>query len=62
MLKKDGEIEDQVMYNTFNMGIGMAVVVGPDEADQAIRIINETGERAYIIGEICDGKRGITLC
>ena len=62
MLKKDGDIEDQVMYNTFNMGIGMAVVVGPDEADQAIRIINETGERAYIIGEICDGKRGITLC
>lgn len=62
MLKKDGEITDQAMYNTFNMGIGMAIVVRPEEADQAIRIINETGEKAFILGEIQKGNRGITLC
>lgn len=62
MLKKDGNITDQVMYNTFNMGIGMAIVLGADEADRAVKIINETGEKAYILGEIRDGTRGITLC
>ena len=62
MLKKDGDIADQVMYNTFNMGIGMAIVIAPEQADEAIKIISELGEKPYILGEICDGTRGITLC
>ncbi len=62
MLKKDGDIADQVMYNTFNMGIGMALVVEPEQADKAVSIINEIGEKSFILGEIRDGTRGITLC
>lgn len=62
MLQKDGNIADQVMYNTFNMGIGMAVVVEEEQADQAVRIINDSGEKAYILGEIRSGTRGMTLC
>ncbi len=62
MLKKDGDITDKVMYNTFNMGIGMAIVVDAKQADKAVAIINETGEKAYIIGEVRGGTRGITLC
>ena len=62
MLKKDGDIADHVMYNTFNMGIGMAIVVGAEQVDKAVKIINETGEKAFILGEIREGTRGITLC
>ncbi|TAH73844.1 MAG: phosphoribosylformylglycinamidine cyclo-ligase [Anaerolineaceae bacterium] len=62
MLKKDGDISDQVMYNTFNMGIGMAIVVAPDQVDKAMKIIQDSGEQPYILGEIQDGTRGITLC
>lgn len=62
MLKKDGNIDAQVMYNTFNMGIGMAIVVGQEEVDTAVKIITEAGEKAYILGEIQTGTRGITLC
>lgn len=62
MLQKDGNISDQTMYNTFNMGIGMAIVVSQEQADQAVSIINETGEKAYILGEVRGATRGITLC
>lgn len=62
MLKKDGDISDQAMYNTFNMGIGMIIAVDKDQADRAIKLIKETGEKAYILGEVRGGDRGITLC
>ena len=62
MLKKDGNIADQVMYNTFNMGIGMAIVVGQEHADKAVKLINGMGEKAYILGETREGTRGISLC
>ncbi|HHT87713.1 MAG TPA: phosphoribosylformylglycinamidine cyclo-ligase, partial [Clostridiales bacterium] len=62
MLKKDGNIEDHVMYNTYNMGIGMVIAVSPEQADKAVDIISGIGDKAYIIGEICEGSRGITLC
>ena len=62
MLKKDGNIDDHVMYNTYNMGIGMVIAVSPEQADKAVDIISGIGDKAYIIGEICEGSRGITLC
>lgn len=62
MLKKDGNIEDHVMYNTYNMGIGMVIAVSSEQADKAVDIISGIGDKAYIIGEICEGSRGITLC
>lgn len=62
MLKKDGNITEQIMYNTFNMGIGMAVVVAKEQVDKAVELIKASGEKAYILGEIVSGTRGITLC
>ena len=61
MLAKDGGIEEQMMYNTYNMGIGMMLAVESEKADQAVRLIGEAGERAYIVGEIKRGEKGITL-
>ena len=62
MLSVDGNIEEKTMYNTYNMGIGMMLCVEADQADQAVRLIEAAGERAYLIGEIENGERGIRLC
>ncbi len=62
MLSTDGSIEEKVMYNTYNMGIGMMVAVPSTEADKALRLLQAAGETAYIIGEITDGEKGVTLC
>lgn len=62
MLQKDGSIQEQVMYNTYNMGIGMMLAVEASEADKAVKLINSTGEKAYIVGEIKSGEKGISLC
>ncbi len=62
MLSKDGDIEEQVMYNTYNMGIGMLIAVDSKEADKAVKLINATGEKAYIIGEAIKGEKGVSLC
>ncbi len=62
MLKKDGNIDDKMMYNTYNMGIGMMVAVDSADADKAVKLIEAAGEKAYIVGEIKNGQKGITLC
>ncbi len=62
MLSKDGDIAEHVMYNTFNMGIGMMVVVDKNDANDAMKQLEAAGEAAYIIGEIKEGERGILLC
>lgn len=62
MLKKDGNIEDHMMYNTYNMGIGMMIAVNPSDADRAVNLIKAAGESAYIVGEVKSGEKGICLC
>lgn len=62
MLRKDGDINENVMYNTFNMGIGMVIAVDAGSADRAVKIINEANEKAYIIGEIRKGAKGVSIC
>lgn len=62
MLAKEGCVEEKVMYNTYNMGIGMVLAVSPQEADQTLQVIKQAGERAYFIGEVTDGEKGVTLC
>jgi phosphoribosylformylglycinamidine cyclo-ligase len=62
MLSKDGDIKEEIMYNTYNMGIGMMVSVDSADADKAIRLLKAAGEEAYIVGEIKDGDKGVTLC
>lgn len=55
-------ISEHDMFNTFNMGIGLCIAVAPDKADEAVEILNNCGEKAYIIGEIKAGEKGIDIC
>ena len=62
LIQKEGAIPDHDMYNTFNMGIGMTMVVPQGEADKALAILKENGEKASVIGEVVEGEGGVVLC
>lgn len=62
LMQKKGNIEEHMMYNTFNMGIGMIVAVDKADVDKTLDAIKSAGERAYIIGETKAGEKGVTLC
>ena len=62
LIAKTGNIPERDMYNTFNMGVGMSVIVKPEEADRALEILREAGEDAYIMGEILPGGECVVLC
>ena len=61
LLAKTGNIPERDMFNTYNMGVGMSVVVGKDEADKALATLKAQGEDAYIIGEIEKADEKIRL-
>lgn len=61
LIAKKGNIPERDMYNTFNMGIGMCVIVPANEAEKAIKILNEAGEEAYLIGEVVEGNKEIIV-
>lgn len=61
MLAKDGNIERDAMYNTFNMGIGMMLVVNEADADRTVNLINASGQTGIITGEITDGEKKVIL-
>lgn len=61
LIAKRGNIPERDMYNTFNMGIGMCVIVPANEAEKAIEILNEAGEKAYLIGEVVEGNKEIEI-
>ena len=62
LLAKKGDIAEEMMYNTFNMGLGMVLALDPADADKAIEAIKAAGEEAYIVGHIEAGEKGVTLC
>ena len=62
LIAKTGNIPERDMFNTFNMGVGMSVVVPKDQADRALAILKEQGEDAYILGEIVQGEEKVVLC
>ncbi len=62
LLKEKGEIEEKVMYNTFNMGIGMVLAINKDEEAKALAVLREAGETPYIIGNVTEGQKGVDLC
>ena len=62
MLQKEGQIKEQMMYNTYNMGLGMIVAVAKEDAEAAKKAILAAGETPYVVGEIKDGEKGVTLC
>lgn len=62
MLAKEGEIAEEMMYNTFNMGIGMVLAVDSADAEKTVQALTDAGETAYVIGEIAEGEKGVILC
>ena len=62
MLAREGQIEEQMMYNTFNMGIGMVLAVDPEDVDAVMKAIRSTGDTPYVIGHIENGEKGVQLC
>ncbi len=61
LIKKEGNIPERDMYNTFNMGIGMAIIVSKAEQEKALNILKEAGEKAYVIGEVVEGNKEINI-
>ncbi len=62
LIAKEGNISERDMFNTFNMGVGMSIVVKKGEEQKALEILKENGEDAYIIGEIIKSDEGVVFC
>ena len=62
LLQEKGNIAEEMMYNTFNMGIGMIVAVDPADAEKAIEAIRAAGDTPYVVGSIEEGEKGVALC
>ena len=62
LLAEKGQIEEQMMYNTFNMGLGMVVAVDEADVDKTMAAIKAAGDQPYIVGTIENGEKGVTLC
>ena len=62
LLAKTGQIEEKMMYNTYNMGLGMIVAVDAKDVDKTLEAIRKAGEQPYIVGKIEAGEKGVTLC
>ena len=62
LLQEKGGIEEHMMYNTYNMGIGMIVAVDSADADRTMEAVRAAGETCYVVGEIKDGDQGVTIC
>ncbi len=62
LMQELGGMSDNEMYNTFNMGIGMIAALAKEDADKALEVLEAVGEKAYIIGHISEGEKGLNLC
>ena len=62
LIAKTGKICERDMFNTFNMGVGMSIVVSKNEADKALEVLRAAGEDPYIIGEIVKSDDGVIIC
>ena len=61
LIAKTGNIPERDMFNTFNMGVGMTVVVGREDAEKAVEILKAAGEDAYILGELVESDEGVII-
>lgn len=62
LMAEKGNVEEDMMYNTYNMGIGMMVCVDPADVETAMEAMRSAGDTPYVIGKIVDGEKGVTLC
>ena len=61
LMQQEGKVEERMMYNTYNMGLGMVLATDPADADATVAAINAAGEKAYIVGEVISGDKGVEL-
>ena len=62
LIQKKGNIEEHMMYNTFNMGLGMVIAVNPEDVETTMKAIEEAGDKCYVVGNIVEGDKGVDLC
>lgn len=62
LIQKNGNIEEHMMYNTFNMGLGMVIAVNPENVETTMKAIEEAGDKCYVVGNIVEGDKGVDLC
>ena len=62
LIAKKGGISERDMFNTFNMGVGMCVVVKKEDAAKAVEVLTACGEKAKVIGRVEDGDQGVVIC
>lgn len=61
LLQKKGGLEEKMMYNTYNMGLGMVLAVDVADADRVVSVLREAGEQAYLVGEVVTGEKGVVI-
>lgn len=62
LMQKKGELDEKMMYNTYNMGLGMVMAVDPADVQKTLDAIHAAGEKAYVIGAVENGEKGVTVC
>ena len=62
LLAKTGNIEEKMMYNTFNMGLGMVIAVDPADKEKVLSVLSDAGEKAWVVGKTIAGEKGVDLC
>jgi phosphoribosylformylglycinamidine cyclo-ligase len=62
LMQKKGNITDEMMYNTYNMGLGMVLALDPADVDKTMEALKAAGETAYVVGTCETGEKGVTIC
>ena len=62
LMQKKGNIADEMMYNTYNMGLGMVLALDPADVDKTLEALKAAGETAYVVGTCEAGEKGVTIC
>ena len=62
LLQKTGNIADEMMYNTYNMGLGMVLAVAPEDAEKTMAAVRAAGDTPYLVGNCGAGEKGVTIC
>ena len=62
LLQKKGGLEEKMMYNTYNMGLGMVLAVSPEDADRCLEALRAAGETPYVVGRCAAGEKGVDIC
>lgn len=62
LIAKNGSVEEKMMYNTFNMGLGMVIALDPNDVETAMKAIEAAGDTCYVVGKVENGDKGVELC